>query len=1040
MPIDSPQQEDWDRFQAQKILDCGYVSQSVIERFLFSSHNENHVDLCESLQRAGQLNPEQVQFIRASMLNQKANSDSSFIATVLTPPRSALLSPSSKQNPVPPEAAPSTGTSGATQEKTGTQFERVESLGKGGMGEVFLVKDQRLQREAALKIVNKDLDNLEGIQRFLREAEVTAGLDHPCIPPVYEVGQTPQGEHYMLMKVIRGDTLKERIEDYHKNGCPEKDLRSLLTALTRVAEAVAYSHSQEIIHRDLKPANVMVGAYGEVMVLDWGLARDLSAKAPEVEESNVPVELLKDEGLTLAGAVVGTPGYMAPEQARGETADAQSDVYGLGAMLTYILTKQCPVKGDNVVQLTIAAAMGKIRGPLELRAGVDPELAGLAVVATQESKERRLGSAQEFLEELQSYLSGERLNCYRYNVSERVQRWVQGHPLLLLTLIAAIVTAFLLSEVNSSIEKEAEALQKEALARRTAVEKEKLLDNLELAKQLARNRVDTDKLRDVLTAILKHANEDPYLMLTVGNLYKQAGLEKECEATFQEARKYPKIRARALFELHTIENKRLGRSLFMDTEYLTELSELVSSDVEDSTFSLWVQAVQQRRENRFRECAATCTKIIDEYSKSFALVYFCRAYANMRLGQREEAKKDLLQAIDLAPDFSRAYIKYMRILMYEGKAEEAIEFYKSIPNRFLNKYRFHRTIAQCYLNRKHFAKALFHFEETDRLMKRGDDQFGSVTIWREKPTKAIENTKEQFAEYYYGFGLALMSLGRKQKATEALRKAVAIDFRAEYSLVKLTRLGFATQDRDSIEELLRRLKKYFPENMDIHVFQIDLALGNRQAAEAFQLSKRFLNQHPDSVPALAAHGRVSQARNKLKIALRSFNEALKRNERDFDCRRRRADILIRIRDYRRAMEDLEILHKRAPKDTRLRVQYAFCGAYLGKFSLAITEFTKLIEEDPNNYEAYRGRGQTYFTLKLYRLAINDYSKGIAALKVKSPEQKPVKLIHLRANCWEKLKKTSEAIQDYQYYLKIVDPRRKKAIQFAQERIRVLRGH
>ncbi|MDF1666694.1 MAG: serine/threonine-protein kinase, partial [Planctomycetota bacterium] len=211
-------------------------------------------------------------------------------------------------------------------------FETLGKIGEGGMGSVYQVKDHRINRIAALKLLSDKNATEHARLRFLREAVITAGLDHPAIPPVYETGLTPAGDLYMLMRMIRGKTLNEVIKECHDLGKLER--RELIEIMIKVAEAVAYAHSQGIVHRDLKPDNIMVGEFGEVLVIDWGIAKDLKEGEAEQTDKILECVLSKSEleqvGVTVSGTMVGTPGYMAPEQIDGVDMDERSDVFALG--------------------------------------------------------------------------------------------------------------------------------------------------------------------------------------------------------------------------------------------------------------------------------------------------------------------------------------------------------------------------------------------------------------------------------------------------------------------------------------------------------------------------------------------------------------------------------------------------------------------------------------------------------------------------------------------------------------------------------------
>jgi len=267
----------------------------------------------------------------------------------------------------------------------GTPYEILETIGRGGMGTVYLARDRRLDREVALKVVQLPGGAAEDVDRLLREARVLARLEHPGIVPVHDAGLLPDGRAFYAMKRVRGSRLDE-----HARAVP---LAERLRAFERICEAVAFAHAHGVIHRDLKPENVMVGPFGEVLVMDWGVAK-VSSHPPSTGEEE-KAAWMGDSNLTAHGTILGTPGYMAPEQERGEVdrIDERTDVWALGALLGFLLAGAEAPRPLEAIRRRAMATDPRDRYPRveELAADLSRYLAGSAVSAHRESLLDRAG-------------------------------------------------------------------------------------------------------------------------------------------------------------------------------------------------------------------------------------------------------------------------------------------------------------------------------------------------------------------------------------------------------------------------------------------------------------------------------------------------------------------------------------------------------------------------------------------------------------------------------------------------------------------------
>jgi eukaryotic-like serine/threonine-protein kinase len=290
----------------------------------------------------------------------------------------------------------------------GDRYERKRMIGQGGMGTVVLVRDRTVGRHVALKQLNEDAKDGESLARFAREARVQGQLEHPAIVPVYDAGTAPDGRPFFTMKRVRGQSLAEVLDQIRAGKATGFSARKLLSAFSQLCAAAHYAHERGVVHRDIKPTNVMLGAYGEVYLLDWGVAK--VAGEPRERMTSDPHIDAKAGLQTGFGSVMGTLTTMAPEQAVGAEVDARTDVYALGAVLFEILTLQpFHPKGefDVVIQQikTGIDARPSVRAP---EAEVPPELEDLCVRATKLQPADRIASAMLLRDAIEDYLDGDR--------------------------------------------------------------------------------------------------------------------------------------------------------------------------------------------------------------------------------------------------------------------------------------------------------------------------------------------------------------------------------------------------------------------------------------------------------------------------------------------------------------------------------------------------------------------------------------------------------------------------------------------------------
>jgi serine/threonine protein kinase/formylglycine-generating enzyme required for sulfatase activity len=308
------------------------------------------------------------------------------------------------------------------------KYEVEREIGRGGMGRVLMAFDRNIRRRIAVKVIQSHLGGDPGhLARFIEEAQVTGQLEHPGIPPIHELGINPEGEVFFTMKLVRGRTLKEIIRDLHIGRRDVRErygLKRLLAILQAVANAVHFAHEKGVIHRDIKPENIMVGDYGEVQLMDWGLAKIMRREGQESSEEQVETLRSGKAEPSEEGFVQGTLHYMAPEQAQGrnDLVDQRSDVYALGSTLYEILTYQHPLAGETMKELLSNSRLGLTTPPRERapKQNIPAPLEEICQKAMEYHPDDRYQTALELAEDLQVFLDGTREEEHKRSEGERL--------------------------------------------------------------------------------------------------------------------------------------------------------------------------------------------------------------------------------------------------------------------------------------------------------------------------------------------------------------------------------------------------------------------------------------------------------------------------------------------------------------------------------------------------------------------------------------------------------------------------------------------
>ncbi len=635
----------------------------------------------------------------------------------------------------------------------GERYTRLHRHAAGGIGQVWLVRDEHLGREVALKELRPETaGDVNARARFLEEARITGQLEHPGIVPVYELLAPAGQQPFYIMRFVKGRTLSAAVADYHRRcraGQANPLARNaLLQAFVTICQTLAYAHSRGILHRDLKGQNVLLGDFGEVIVLDWGLAKRVEQKETAGPAGFPTAPGTWSSSLTQAGQVMGTPAYMAPEQAAGslDQIGARTDVYGLGAMLYEILTGQPPFSasadtapaGSHAAPTSGGQATDKIpdvrallqrvinEAPLRPRqvcAGVPPALESICLHALAKKPVDRYASAGDLAKEIQRWLADEPVQAYREPLRVRLGRWARRNKTLVTGAVVLLVAAVVGLTTSTVLIGQEQA--------RTQVEAERARDNFRLAQSAVdRYFVQISEERLLNVPGLQKVREE--LLQTARAYYEEFIRKHQDDASLQSDL------GKALFNLAKV-SAEIGKpedALMTMDKAITLFEKLAKEAPSVTEHKIYLGKCYTRRgfvffgQNRNKEAEMDCLKareILEELKlPANADVQRTLGHSILNLGRLYERKGDKEKELKAHQEALAVYQKLVSV------EPENRDFLSDLAAGYIN-------LAKYYSDKQQYALALEHTRQARDLHEKLVKNHPGIIQFQQDLAKSLNN-------------------------------------------------------------------------------------------------------------------------------------------------------------------------------------------------------------------------------------------------------------------------------------------------------------
>jgi serine/threonine-protein kinase len=867
-------------------------------------------------------------------------------------------------SPLPPSPPPTPSAPDTIDERpagelawappNGPRYRPQQLHARGGLGEVHVAADTELGRTVALKRVRPDrLAEGGSLHRFLREAEITALLEHPGIVPVHGLVADEDGQPAYAMRFVEGETFKDAIDRFHR-GEPatpsERRLafRQLLDHFRNVCNAVAYAHSRGVLHRDLKPANILLGKFGETLVVDWGLAKVTGrTEATKIGgESTLATQSAALGDATQEGQAIGTPQYMSPEQASGlwNVVGPASDIYGLGATLYYLLTGRAPVQAPSVERMLSQVQQGDFPPPRQVRAHVPPALEAVCLKAMAHKPEARYAAATALAADVEHWLADEPVSAWHEPVLVRTGRWVRRHRAGVLAGVAALGVAAVCLGIASGL---LFAAYQEADRQRQAanVQRDKASERF----RLARDAVDQFHTRVSDSRELKAAGLEPLRreLLTSAVGFYQTFVREEAND--------PDLRAeqgRAYLRLANVERD-LGHAA-------------ASAAAFDQARALFQELADAHPD-------------VPAYRHGLAQVLLGQGQARYASGAGEAAERDwqgartLFQQLVAAHpaelryqhDFaksgtqlSRLYMDTNRFAQAEQTGQEVLAQYRQLAAAEPDEPEHAANLAITLNN----LSILYYHTKRPALEEQANRDALEIRERLAKARPDVPAYQLYLATSYNNLGLTYGDTGRFPQAAQALREGLRVyqqlanrhPWVPEYQ-------RYVARSHSNLGELYHRTGR------------VDRALDAFRRAEP--IGQRLLEAQPEEMEFALILGEITKNQGKLLLNLGRPAEALASYERTVQAvaparqkspqdvsarayvryghagRSMALSQLGRFAEAEQALQAAVALDKPTP-DPRIRFARALLEARRGAYLRAVEEREELLKEDLDSIEQY----------------------------------------------------------------------------------------